>query len=83
MRMINNYEEFCRLSSEEKVFPDVSSDLGYQSLEYLRKQGWKIRGGISKESKTRSDLLALCKQSAENFELAYKNAGIDFWVKDN
>ena len=82
MRMINNYEEFCKLSSEGKVFPDVSSDLGFQSVEYLRKQGWKIRGGIFSKSKTRSDLLTLCQQSPENFELAYKHAGIDFWVKE-
>ncbi|MEM9649916.1 MAG: hypothetical protein AAF969_15665 [Bacteroidota bacterium] len=83
MRMIDNYEEFCKLSFEGKVFPDISSDLGFQSVQYLRKQGWKIRGGIFSKSKTRNDLLALCRQSPENFEQAYKNAGIDFWTKDD
>lgn len=87
MRMIHNYEEFCQLYDQGKVEPDVSSKLGWRSVKYLIKQGWQIESrnffGIVKFSKVSDNLLAKCRQSEENFELAYKNAGIDFWVYDN
>lgn len=78
MRMIHTYEEFCKLYDQGKVNPDVNSVLGYKSIEYLRNNGWKIR--IWKKKK---DLLALCRQSNENFEMAYRHAGIDFWTSES
>ncbi len=75
MRMIHRFDEFCQLHDQGKVNPDVTSNLGSKSIENLRKRGWKIG-----QWRTATDLLALCRQSSENFELAYNKAGIDFWT---
>lgn len=84
MKMIHNYEEFCNLYDQGKVNPDVTSNLGYNSVEYLRKQGWKMdTGGLFRRPRPAKDLLMICRQSADNFELAYRKAGIDFWTKED
>jgi hypothetical protein len=80
MEMIHNYEKFCKYYDCGRVTPDVRSDLGNRSVQYLRRQGWDIRGGFFRRSQTVKDLLALCRQSEENFQLAYKHGGIDFWL---
>lgn len=77
MRMVSTYEEFCSLHDQGKVKPDVWTHLGRNSVESLRGRGWKIG-----KWRTARDLLAICRQSPENFEVAYRNAGIDFWVKE-
>lgn len=76
MRMVHKFEEFCELHDQGKVRPDVKSHLGQKSVESLRGRGWKIG-----RWRTESDLLSLCRQSPENFTLAYRHAGIDFWVE--
>ena len=49
----------------------------------MGKKGWEIKHGFFKRSKMSDDILALCRRSKENFEFAYTEAGIDFWVKEN
>lgn len=75
MRMIHTYSDFCSYYEKRLVYPDVRSHLGWRSVQYLRKHGWKIG-----KWRTARDLLAICRQSPQNFELAYRHAGIDFWV---
>lgn len=83
MRLVTNYEEFCTLYDQGKVKPDVSSLLGLKSVAYLRKQGWNLReGGLFRRSKVAEDLLAICRQSPENFQLAFTPGGIDFWTNE-
>ena len=77
MRMVHDYEEFCKLNAEGKVEPDIRSNLGAKSVDALRNRGWKIG-----HWRTKNDLLKICSQSPENFNVAYTQAGIDFWVKD-
>lgn len=76
MRMVHDFDEFCKLQDAGLVSPDVHSTLGAKSVEYLRGQGWEIG------RRPAGDVLRLCRQSRENFKLAYSSAGIDFWVKD-
>ncbi len=87
MGMIHNYEKFCLLYNQEKVKPDVGSPDGYNSVQHLIKQGWQIDSrnffGSPQDSKIAKNLLAMCRKSAENFELAYKHAGIDFWILED
>jgi hypothetical protein len=76
--MVHKFEEFCELHDRGKVQPDVNSRLGRKTVELLRsRRGWKI--GIWQ---TERDLLVLCRQSADNFTIAYGD-GIDFWVRDD
>lgn len=77
MRMIHDYGEFMQLYRQGRIAPDVSSNLGWKSVEYLRRQGWKIG-----QRRAAVDLLAICSLSEENFLNAYRHAGIDFWVKE-
>ena len=77
MRTIHEYGEFLQLYRAGKVDPDVKSELGWKSVEYLRRRGWTIH-----QRRTARDLLAICSLSEENFLNAYENAGIDFWVKE-
>ena len=76
MRMVSKYEEFCKLHDQGMVKPDTFTPLGRQSVESLRRRGWKIGKWW-----TARDLLAICRQHPDNFELAFRDAGIDFWVK--
>ena len=45
MRLIGKYDEFCQLYDEGKVFPDVHSHLGRQSVGVLIKKGWEKKDG--------------------------------------
>lgn len=81
--MIHNYEDFCKYYDEGKVFADIESNLGLKSVIYLRQNGWEISDAVFSKSKTQKDLLNICRKSAENFELAYRHAGIDFWKKED
>ena len=77
MRMVSTYEEFCELCDAGKINPDVKSALGRNSVEHLRNKGWKID-----EQNAASDLMSICRQSPENFELAFRKAGVDFWTNE-
>ena len=77
MRLVSKYGEFCELHDRGKVRPDVTSPLGWRSVESLKERGWKIR-----RLRAASDLLRQCRRSAEDFELAFR-VGIDFWVDSN
>jgi hypothetical protein len=81
MRLVGNYEVFCKLYDQGKVKPDVSSPLVYERVKFLRNQGWKIRGGLFWKSRMAKDLLAICRKSSENFEFALSPGGIDFWTE--
>ena len=80
MKTAHTYEEFCRWYDQGKIKPAINSQLGHHSVAYLRNLGWRIRGGLFRRSITARDLLKICRQSAENFDLANKSAGIDFWL---
>lgn len=77
MKMIHNFDDFMKWYLKGEVKPDVWSHLGDKSVGSLKNRGWKI--GFFHRSR---DLLAICSRSAENFEIAYRDAGIDFWVPD-
>lgn len=77
MPMIHSYEELCSIHGPGEVRPDITSYDGRRSLEFLRKNGWDI----GRENPV-DDLLTLCRQSKSNFEFAYTDAGIDFWVRE-
>ena len=77
MRMVSDYDEFCILYDQGKIKPDVSSSLGRQSVRHLRSRGWEIGKWW-----TARDLLKICRTSPEHFEVAFRKAGIDFWVKE-
>jgi hypothetical protein len=51
MRMLRDYNEFYELCKEGKVYPDVRSNLGHNSVQFLRGQGWKIGGNIFNRKK--------------------------------
>nr|WP_299384462.1 hypothetical protein [Allomuricauda sp.] len=84
MKMVHTYEEFCKYHDVGMVKPDVSTPLGYQSVQALRKMGWRIEGknflGFRSSARVAKELLDICRKSQENFETAYRHAGIDFWV---
>ncbi len=82
MKMVHTYEEFCTLHDKGKIFPDVYSHLGAKSVKFLRDQGWSLdKGGWFRKIRTAEDLLDICRRSPENFQMAYGNAGIDFWIR--
>jgi hypothetical protein len=82
MRLINDYSEFCELYKKGKVSPDVRSSLGFDSVQFLKRKGWKIRGIFFNKRRAARDLMEICRQSEENFLFACNQAGIDFWTND-
>ena len=82
MKMIHNYEDFCKYYDQGRVKPDLSSPLGWKSAQALMKMGWDIDSknlfGITRISKISQKLLAICRESEDNFQTAYQHAGIDF-----
>lgn len=83
--MIHNYDDFCKYYDQGLVKPDINSPLGWKSAEALMKLGWNIDSknilGFPQNSKISNKLLSICRQSKENFDIAYRHAGIDFWIK--
>ncbi|MFK7749286.1 MAG: hypothetical protein AB8B65_12895 [Kordia sp.] len=85
MEMVHTYEKFCKYDNENKIKPDINSDLGWRSVLYLINLGWNIDSrnifGTPNYTKISRKLLDVCRKSENNFEIAHKNAGIDFWIQ--
>lgn len=75
MRIISNYDEFCKLSKIERVLPEIKSNEGAKSVQFLRANGWKIRWW-----RRAKDILSTCRKSEKDFNFAVRDAGLDLWV---